>query len=256
MIPSVDKTVHYLDAICKGHHVMEFAGVIYETSPKEEFRIRPSTFFKDTCLSCGQCCRNWDTVFFPSDLAELEKRASRGQESYQEYLDIMTEDTILVDGEEKIYYSAPPMYKNDGHDIWVTGHTVRNCRWIFMQDDKKLCKIHEYRCITCGFPHMELYMNIAKTHGFLGHKQFGRNNQLGCKVDIKKEPMDQGTLDSNIYWLSRLEVVADYFGVSTYLPEVLDYLRNLNLDDLPDMDVIFKPTRTKKLFNLRGESNV
>jgi len=251
MIPSVDKTVHYLDAVSKASHVIDFADVHYEMTPKEEFRIRPSTFFKDYCLGCGQCCRNWDTVFFPSDLDELYRQRDAGSEAHAEYLDVMQEANIYIDGKEKKYYSAPPVFLRDSHHIWVDSHTTLNCRWIYIEDGKKLCKIHNYRCITCGFPHMELYMNHVRTHGFLGHKQFGRNNHLGCKVDIKKNHMDQVTLHSNIYWLERLQVVADYFGLSTYLPEIIDYMKHVDLNNLPTLDVTFNPFPSKrKLFDL------
>lgn len=249
MISSLDKTLHYLNCTSKENYHLEFAGSTYELTAKEEFGIRPSTFCKDECLSCGQCCRNYDTIMFPTDYDEIKRRADLGQEPYQFYLDNYKELPISVDGKEFKYYSVAPMTAKDNHDIWCNGHTVLNCRWIFLRDGKKLCKIHEYRCITCGFPHMELYPNHIGTKGYLGHKQFGRNWQLGCKVDIRR-PLDKETLDDNIYWLTRLNTVADYLGVNTYLPEILSTLNKIDIDLPPTETIILRKDRPKRLFNI------
>ena len=249
MISSLDKTLHYLNCVSKENHHLGFAGSSYELTAKDEFYIQPSTFCKDECLSCGQCCRNYDTIMFPTDYDEIKRRADEGQEPYQFYLDNCKELSITADGKEFKYYGVAPMSSKDNHGIWCDGHTVLNCRWIFIRDGKKLCKIHEYRCITCGFPHMELYPNHTGTRGYLGHKQFGRNWQLGCKVDIRK-PLDKATLDDNIYWLTRLQTVADYLGVGTYLPEILSTLYNVDIDNTPKETIILRRSKVKKLFNL------
>lgn len=249
MISSLDKTLHYLNCVSKDYHKLEFAGKIYELIGKEEFGIRPSTFCKDECLSCGQCCRNYDTIMFPTDYDEIKRRADRGEEPYQFYLDNYDELPIIVDGQELTYYSVAPMTSKDNHDIWCNNHTVLNCRWIFLRDNKKLCRIHEYRCITCGFPHMELYPNHDHTKGYLGHKQFGRNWQLGCPVDIRR-PMDRETLDDNIYWLTRLRIVADYLGVDTYLPEIIATLEDTDLNNVPTDTITFRKQKHKSLFKI------
>lgn len=250
MIPSVDKTIHYLDAVSKDNHHVEFAGISYDITRSSEFGIRPSMFCKDECLSCGQCCRNYDTVMFPTDMEEINRRAADGQEPYQFFLDNCKEDPLIIDGKEYSYISVPPMTAKDSHDIWTINHKVLNCRWIFLEGDKKYCKIHKYRCITCGFPHMELYQNHTRTHGYLGHKQFGRNHQLGCKVDITR-PLDQETLDENIYWLRRLETVANYLNVETYLPEIIETLDNIDINDVPTDTIYFKDARrSRKLFGI------
>ena len=249
MISSLDKTLHYMNCVSKNNHHLEFAGSSYELTAKDQFYIQPSTFCKDECLSCGQCCRNYDTIMFPTDIDEINRRAAEGQEPYQFYLDHCEELPLLVDGNEYKYFSVPPMTAQDSHDIWCDRHTVLNCRWIFLKDGLKLCKIHEYRCITCGFPHMELYANHQNTKGYLGHKQFGRNHQLGCKVDIRR-PLDKETLDDNIYWLTRLQTVADYLGLNTYLPEILSTLYNVDIDNTPKETIILRRSKVKKLFNL------
>lgn len=250
MIPSVEKTIHYLDCISKQNYTVKFADCVYQITAKSEFYVRPTMFLKDNCLSCGQCCRNYDTVMFPNDMPKITKLAENGSLAHKEYLDKAEKLSIFVDDTEKFYFSVPPMTAKDSHDIWCTKHNVLNCRWIFMLDDKKLCKIHDYRCITCGFPHMTLYVNGKNDIGFLGHKQFMRNHQLGCPVDIKKEPADKRTLDDNIYWLTRLNSVADYLGISTYLPEVIDYLKCIDIDNPPDDSLVLKRGHTKKIFNL------
>lgn len=250
MISSVDKTLHYLNSVSKDRHHIEFANSYYDMVAKDEFFIQPSLFCKDECLSCGQCCRNYDTIMFPTDMEELRRRADAGQEPYQFYLDNCNSLPMCVDGKSFEYYSVPPMSSKDSHDIWCDRHTVLNCRWIFMKDNLKLCKIHEYRCITCGFPHMELYMNKQITNrGYLGHKQFGRNHQLGCKVDISR-PMDQTTLDDNIYWLTRLQTVADYLGIETWLPDILQTLNNIDLNNLPTHTIVLRRSNTKRLFGI------
>lgn len=248
MISSLDKTLHYMDCVSKGSYHLEFRDTSYDMIPKDEFILRPSTFCKDECLSCGQCCRNYDTVFFPTDLPELERRKEEKQTPFVYYLDNCDTLPITINGEEKQYLSLRPMNQTDSHDIWCNKHTVLNCRWIFVKDDKKLCRIHRYRCITCGFPHMELYQNKLHTTGYLGHKQFGRNWQLGCPVDIKR-PLDKETLEDNIYWLTRLQTVADYFGVETYLPEILESLSQVDVDNPPTDSIVFSRSKSKKLFN-------
>ena len=249
MIPSIEKTLNYLNSVSKDDHVIEYCGLTYKMEGKSSFGIRPSTFCKDECLSCGQCCRNYDTVMFPSDIPEIRRRAEAGQEPYQFYLDHCDEYSVNIDGRECKFFSVPPMTAKDNHDIWTTNHKVLNCRWIFIKDNKKLCRIHEYRCITCGFPHMELYYNSDHTVGFLGHKQFGRNHQLLCPVDIRR-PLDKETLEDNIYWLTRLNVVAEYFGINTYLPEILEFLESVDVNNPPAETYFLKKSSQKKLFNL------
>lgn len=246
MISSLDKTLHYMNCVSKDYHKFEFAGSVYEMQPKTEFNIRPSTFCKDECLSCGQCCRNYDTIMFPTDYDEIKRRADEGQEQYQFFLDHMDRLPIIVDGHAKEYLSVPPMTSKDNHDIWCNNHTVLNCRWIFLEGDKKYCRIHKYRCITCGFPHMEMYSNKANNVGYLGHKQFGRNWQLGCKVDIRR-PLDQETLDDNIYWLNRLNIVADYMGVRTYLPEIIGILKDVDINNVPTGTITLSPHKIKNI---------
>lgn len=249
MIPSIEKTLHYLNSVSKDNHKITYCGLTYEMTAKKSFGIRPTTFYKDECLSCGQCCRNYDTVMFPSDMPEIKRRAEEGQEPYQFYLDNCNEYSVYIDGKECRFFSVPPMTAKDNHDIWTTNHKVLNCRWIFLRDGKKLCRIHEYRCITCGFPHMELYYNHEHDVGFLGHKQFGRNHQLGCTVDLKR-PMDTETLEDNLYWLGRLQVVADYFDLRTYLPEIIEFLKRVDISDPPAETYFMKREQPKKLFNI------
>lgn len=247
MIPSIDKVLHYINAASKDNCSIQYLNNNYQITAKSEFGVRPSFFHKDECLSCGQCCRNYDTVMFPQDIPEIRRRAESGQESYQSYLDNCDEYSIFVNSVEKKFYSVPPMTAKDNHDIWTTNHTVLNCRWIFIKDSKKLCKIHEYRCITCGFPHMEIYPNRTETVGFLGHKQFGRNHQLKCPVDIWR-PMDQETFNDNVYWLNRLKSAADYLGIETYLSDVLDFLQTVDITKPPAETVMFKKNRNRQLF--------
>lgn len=250
MISSLDKTLHYMNCVSKENHHLEFAGTSYEMTAKSEFYIQPSTFCKDECLSCGQCCRNYDTIMFPTDYDEIKRRADAGEAPYQFYIENHQKLPITIDGKEFSYLSVAPMTSKDSHDIWCNGHTVLNCRWIFLKDNLKLCSIHEYRCITCGFPHMELYPNHEGTRGYLGHKQFGRNWQLGCKVDIRRS-LDKETLESNIYWLNRLKIVADYFGINTYLPEILSTLYSIDIDNPPTNTIVLKKPKMKRLFDLR-----
>lgn len=249
MIPSIEKTLHYLNSVSKDDHIITYCGLTYEIKAKNRFGIRPTTFCKDECLSCGQCCRNYDTVMFPSDMDEIKKRAEAGQEPYQFYLDNCSEYLVFIDNEKRRFYSVPPMTAKDSHDIWTTNHKVLNCRWIFLKDNKKYCKIHEYRCITCGFPHMELYFNKDQNTGFLGHKQFGRNHQLKCPVDIRR-PLDVETLSDNLYWLNRLKVVADYFDIRTYLPEIIEFLDKIDINSTPTDTIFFEKTLPKKLFDI------
>lgn len=238
-----------MNCASKGNHKLSFVGNDYEMTASNEFIIRTSMFFKDECISCGQCCRNYDTIMFPTDLDEIKRRADAGQEQYKFYLDNCAELPIIIDGKEYKYYSVPPMTSKDSHDIWTNGNTSLNCRWIFLKDNKKYCRIHEYRCITCGFPHMEMWTNPSRNSGFLGHKQFGRNFRLGCQVDIKR-PLDQETLNDNIYWLERLNIVADYFNIDTYLPEVINFLKTVDVNNPPKYDIVFNKSSSKKLFTI------
>ena len=122
MISSVDKTIHYLNSVSKENYRLQFAGTVYEITAKDEFYIQPSMFCKDECLSCGQCCRNYDTIMFPTDMDEIKRRAAEGQEPYQFYLDNCKTLPIYVDGQLFQYYSVAPMSTKDSHDIWCDNH--------------------------------------------------------------------------------------------------------------------------------------
>ena len=66
-ISSLDKIIHYINCVCLSDSIIEYEGTDIELKPVESVIISPNMWYKDECKCCGQCCRNYNTVF--SDLS-------------------------------------------------------------------------------------------------------------------------------------------------------------------------------------------
>ena len=240
-ISSLDKIIHYINCVCLSDSIIEYEGTHIELKPVESVIILPNMWYKDECKCCGQCCRNYNTVFSDDEYSYLKTLDS---DSHREYQRLQLDKVISVDGNDYIYHEVPPMNSKDTHNIYTDNGKALNCRWINLQEDgRKLCKIHTYRTITCGFPHMEFRRQKDSNTGYVGHLQFGRNNQLGCTVDIKAAPYDALTQEDDLYWLRRLDHFSSEYGIETLLPRVIECVENINLTNLPQEAIIISGKR-------------
>jgi len=69
----------------------------------------------------------------------------------------------------------------------------------------------------------------------------GRNWRVGCPMELKKFDYDE-FLNWDLVMLKRLQRVAKYLGISSWLPEVIDYLdKNKEIfrkNIIPDRQVV------------------
>lgn len=238
MISSILKILNYLQYCSDFDGVVEFDDQVVKFKKIKELVISETLWHKDYCLCCGQCCRNYDTIFSEMEFEEVKKLATTSQ-AHQEVIDIAIQKNLVVDGQSYIYYMIPPMVAKDSHGIKTFNGKVLNCRWIDLQPDgKKFCRIHDYRTITCGFPHLE-FREIGKAHVHsLRHIQFGRNHELGCTVDLTSPEYDKATYDDDFYWLNRLYDFSVQYNIPTLLPKVLDIYKHIDINNPPKEDIV------------------
>lgn len=226
---------HIVD-LAKGPVEIQGPGFTLGSPGVKEVRIHATIFQKDGCNGCGVCCSNYDTCFFENELDYISspdrltefKEKNLPIEAQDKLMNLLQEHDIQVNGVVKHIYVVPPLKPKE-----IELYHRKNrpaCRWIIPRETgEKHCSIHPIRSITCGFPHLTITPShqYRRDYTVIAHRQYGRNHQLGCEVPIgRKYPQqfDQETFDTDIYWLKRLNEVADYIGVTTWLPEVIAYL--------------------------------
>lgn len=254
---SVEKTFYYLSNVSREEHTIQCGKDEYPLYAKEGVIIRTSMFHADHCIRCGRCCGDFDTVFFgneirafsqntiiPNEIAEYPgiNQDDSNLSARQLFMSIKQTVPVFVDYQERgeIIFTPPTTAKTANY-ICPRKPNKRNCRYMGIDGEgNNLCTIHTFRPISCGFPHMELYGTEKNKYGFLGHKQYGRNSFLGCPINVKDEPYDESTKQSNIYWLKRLLDVSVYLEIETFLPEIISILENVDINNPPTKDIIIQ----------------
>ena len=246
-ISSLSKIIKYASCVCTKPYTLKYAGTEDIIRPVEGCYIRTSMWYADKCLCCGQCCRNYNTIFSDKEYQHLCTLDTPG---HKEYVALQKDCILEVNGVPHVYHEVPHMTSKDSHGIYTNKHTDLNCRWVTLKDGLKLCRIHTYRTITCGFPHMEFRQSTSSPTSSLFHIQFGRNHQLGCKVDIKAEPYNQETKDDDLYWLHRLHEFTSEYGIETILPAIIECVENVDLNNLPKQDIFIPAHPARRLFQI------
>lgn len=237
-ISSVSKTLKYLECVSSAETTITFDGEVMNFPKQKALRLCKTFWHKDYCNCCGQCCRNYNIVYSKNEFEQVKKaELVLGNLSVT---NLAERKKLTVGSNSYIYYEVPAMTKNEGHDLWVNSHTVRNCRFAYLESDgvTKHCMIHNYRPITCGFPHMEFHRpRVEGGIPTLHHIQFGRNHMLQCNVDLSL-PYDEETYLSDLRWLHKLDDFGNEYNIPTFLPKVIQYIESVDWKNPPTQDIM------------------
>lgn len=229
--------MRYISCVSDFEGDVEFEGHVQHFIRQPAINISQSLWHKTYCLCCGECCKNFNTVFSAEEYKEVQRRANEGSEPHKDYCSLAVELPLKVNGVDYHYVEVPPMSPKDPNALMNKRGTAIHCRYIDPQPDgKKFCRIHEYRSVSCGFPHLELRCTQGHTPSLL-HVQYGRNWALGCPVDLKLPEYDQETYENDVYWLTRLYEFAESYNIPTMLPQILEIFSKVDVANPPTENI-------------------
>lgn len=192
-------------------YVIDIIGTLTTKRTKIKFRNNSKTysplpitinqsFFKGwDCMMCGKCCRiKTDFVL---------------EEITPELADKFLSTDIVINGQVKqIYY-----YKKDKDGC------------CYLKENR--CTIHEKKPLQC-IVH-PIHVDKMKDKLYLHKRQYKRNWRFGCKMCFNIYTENERQKD--IYFFQRLLQLADRLEIKTYIPSILNYLKSLDLTNIPSI---------------------
>ena len=188
------KLLEYLGHITKEFLKIEMNGHIDTYSPPVKVVISDKFFRSAKCKACGRCCPGISRAFLPSDIDE-QWRIEKG-----------VTNQLFVSINER-----------DALPFWAYFNQNEKCDFLV----NSRCSIHDNKPIHCALPRM--YFDRTKDRARLIKRPHGRNWRFGCPIEFKKFDYDE-FLNWDLVYLKRLQSVAEYLSISSWLPEVIDYL--------------------------------
>lgn len=241
-VDNISKLLQYLTVVSKDPvKIVNKKGIEETHGDKiESICLNRAFFYNDNCFMCGGCCPSESNVYTESEYKAIKEATQTMYEvwgldySYNEKLNKgMHSQTVTINNKDINIYQ----YDKDENIMYlpVRGRELTRCSWCFEGNDHHYkCRIHPVRSITCIMPHLRFFHKSGSHNTSMGISQFGRNWQLGCKVEFK-EPKDEKEFDeiklSRISKLKRLNQVGFDMNIETYLPEVIDKINDLAFDN-------------------------
>lgn len=225
------KLLDYLSKVAKEQIIVD--GVPFNEKVPESVTLSESFFWKDNCVMCGGCCGNETVVWTQEGLNRImdyvqadcsnEGIAKVSSEDMDDLSCLIQEKVVNINGHDRVFYICPKDERHGGqwHDYEGRGEKQR-CHWVREKDGKLLCGIHPIRSVTCALPHLRFFKVKKTNRTVLRVMQYGRNHKLGCPVEFG-EASEEGMADK-IFWLKVLNDCANDLGISTWLPEIIEYL--------------------------------
>ena len=239
-IESSLKLIDYLARVTKEPIVLD--GKPVSIPVPKSVTIDESFFWKDSCVMCGKCCMSETVVWTQEGMNRImqyieqdEQRTNDGEvgvvrvspDDMEDLAEIIQEKVVNINGHDRVFYVCPKDAPHSGQWQYFEGKGDRQrCHWMRELDGKFCCGIHPIRSVTCALPHIRFF-NVKKTNRtVLRTMQYGRNHKLGCPIEFGSKT-EEGMADK-IYWLKVLNDSANDLGISTWLPEIIEYLEEGN----------------------------
>lgn len=157
--------------------------------------------------SCGACCRDFSLDWLPFEIRPYE----------------VPERKVEINGKEYVVYTD---LNND--DIKDKQGKIR-CRNL---NSEGRCGIHMKHPLSCDFE--LLRFRKFEDHWMLGHQPFGRgwnmkriDGLVGARCEFL--PGSEEGRSSTIRKLLRLKEYTDYFGLETYIDQIVDWVKGIPL---------------------------
>lgn len=239
-IESSLKLLDYLAKVAKEQIIVD--GVPFEEAVPESVTLSDSFFWKDSCAMCGKCCINETVVWTDEGINRIMDCLESGGEGenngnvgivnidpddLEELSQLIEEKVVNINGQDRVFYVCPKdkQYAGQWHHFEGKGDRQR-CHWMRELDGKFVCGIHPIRSVTCALPHIRFFKVKKTNRTVLRTMQYGRNSKLGCPIEFEG-PSEEGMQDK-IHWLKVLNDCAVDLGISTWLPEIIQYLEEGN----------------------------
>lgn len=205
------KLLKHLGHIVKEPLKLEMGGHVEAYSPPVKVFISSKFFRSAKCKACGKCCSGISRAFLPGEINE-RIRIEKG---------ICNQLFMTINGQV-----APP--------FWAYFNHGEKCDFLI----NSLCSIHNMKPIHCALPMMEI--DRTGDHSRLIKRPHGRNWRFGCPAEFKKFDYNE-FLNWDFVNLKRLQLVAEYLSISTWLPEIIDYLeknKEIFKTSIPDEQIV------------------
>lgn len=206
---SLDKIIDYLRVLT----IESFTYNRYQYNLPKELKLSP-TFFRDyRCPEgCGWCCPRFTLDYFQCDISEFTNR-------YSHYSSFLEEIKIKVNGVAKRYWSITQKDRREN-----------TCR--FLTHPGRRCSIHEANPVSCQVEPIKFIVHNGI--GYIQKKPFSRGWVIrnGSKAKCIFSQPSLSAIDNDIGILSHLDDVANNFGITTYLPNVIQILQDVKISGL------------------------
>lgn len=248
-VNNMEKIISYVIPVAKEKIVVDDVDV---SKPVTSIKLGDKFFHSDGCSMCGGGDVSEDNIFTQSEydkimsMTDEEFRAEGYQfgpegfdtEPFHRLKEGLHEEKHTINGKEiSVWiYTLVPTYVWQPHRK-VKDHTIIRCSWTDVHNANQenqfvTCAIHPVTSITCVMPHMRFSQSPSGSVS-LNIREFGRNFIINCPVQFQPpatveafEVNKKNRLDK----LRHLERCADDFGISTYLPEIIDYIEEVEFN--------------------------
>ena len=239
-IDSSLKLIDYIAKVAKEPIVLD--GKPVSIPVPTSVTIDESFFWKDGCVMCARCCVNEASAWTREGVNRIIQYVESGQQGenngevgvavvsaddIEELSEMIVDRVINVNGQDRTLYICPKDKPYEGQWQYLEGRGDRQrCHWVRDLDGKLCCGIHPIRSVTCGLPHIRFFYVKKTNRTVLRTMQYGRNQKLGCPIEFG--PATEEGMADKIRWLKILNDCADDLGISTWLPEIVEYLEEGN----------------------------
>lgn len=272
-VNNLEKVISYIVPVAKERIMVDD---IDYSKPVKSISLGSKLFHSDGCVGCGSCDVVESTVLTQSEydkvmsMTDEEFRAvgfmwgpegfdtapfHRLKEGLYEEKHIVNGTSVslwIFDLEPTIIYQPQRSIKGD--------KMIERCTWAVVHNHKEsnqyvTCGIWPVRSITCHMPHLRFYHNPSGTVS-ISENQYGRNHILRCPIIFqppKNEEQFNINKENRLDKLIKLKNCADDFHISTYLPEIIDYVKKVPFDDYTEYleKPIVSSFHKRKLFDLK-----
>ena len=205
------KLLEYIGRVTKESLEVEIAGHTEVWSPPTKVVISDKFFRSAKCKACGKCCSGISRAFLPEEVDE-QWRIEKG---------IIDQLSVSING-------------RDALPFWVYFNHSEKCDFLV----NSRCSVHSNKPIQCSLTPM--YFDKVKDRTRLTKRLPGRNWRVGCPMELKEFDYDE-FLNWDLVMLKRLRRVAEYLNISSWLPEVIDYLdsnKEIFKTVIPDKQIV------------------
>lgn len=208
MIDSVEKIVtRYFASV-----TLESFTYKKKTYTPKPLRVSENIFFQRmTCVEkCGACCHRFSLDYLPMEVEKITNLAARHG---------LSQRSIEFNGRSVVVHTDT-QEDNESH----------SCRHLNMETGR--CGIHLSHPFSCDFELLRFHhFEGEDTPNQLAHRHFGRgwamkriDGERGALCEWYEKSCDQNQIDDMARKLKRLKDWTDYFGLTTTLPTIIEWV--------------------------------